>query len=350
MDNKKENNIKVYKANKLIEARYKLTATEQKLILYAASQVDAFYGENFTLLKIKVSDYFKIAGLDPKSKNQRHIKSTAESLMEKTLNIEKPNGGWLLMNWVASCEYKPGEGVIELEFSQKMRPYLLDLRDRYTGYDLAEVMQLNSQYSIRLYELLIQWENTRHKSLIIEVEELRKKMGLNDGEYNRFDRFEDRVIKTAVTEINNQSNIIVTYEKIKKGRRIHEIKFRFEIKTNEKLKQMEELQRLKDEGLTIHIESIKELFNDEKLIFTDLEIDKAYMIVFNKLNNIKFIQDCLNDAIYRYMLYYYNLTKERTGRHSYNYYLDLLENDYAGICRLYGYGRSPQSIIYGDLL
>lgn len=347
---KKEDELKVYKANKLIEARYNLSLNEQKLILYAASQLNNFSDKDFTTIRMPVSEFFKMACVDEKSKNHNYLKNLVKGLMGKQLEIEYLNDDWELIQWVSRCKYESEDAIIEFEFSPAMKPYLLKLEEHYRGYPLREVMQLNSKYSIRLYELLIQWEYTKHRSLTIEVEELRKKMGLLNDEYERFTDFENRVIKVAVTEINNESNIFVTYEKIKKGRRIHEIKFKFEMKKGEKIKQIEELKKLKDAGLSLHIEAIKELFNDEKLLFTDLEIDEAYMLVYNKLNNIEFIQDYLNDAIYRYMLYYYEYTKQRAGNHAYKYYLNLLENDYARICQLYKFGRSPESIVYGELL
>lgn len=347
---KSNSNLKVFKANKLIEARYNLNITEQKLILYSASQVDNFGGNNFTLLKMNVSDFFEVTGLDKNSKNQKHVKKTAEGLMDKVLHIERPNGGWLMMNWVASCEYKPREGIIEFEFSQKMKPYLLELDDHYRGYSLREVMQLGSKYSIRLYELLIQWEYTHHKSLTIKVEELRKKMGVKDEEYPRFDRLEDRVIKSSVTELNNTSNIYVTYEKIKLGRRIHEIKFKFEMKKDENFKEIEGLKELKEIGYANHIEVIKEIFNDKNLAFSDLEIHKAFELTHKKLEKLIELNDFLDEAVYRYMLYYYECMKENAGIYAYNYYKNLLENDYAKIQQLYKFGRSPASIIYGQLL
>ncbi len=345
----KEKNVVVFKANKLIEARYNLTLTEQKLILYSASQVDNFGGDNFTLLKMNISDFFEIAGIDKKSRNQKHIKKTAKGLMDKKIEIEKPNDGWLIMNWVSSCEYKPKEGIIEFEFSQKMRPYLLKLEEHYKGYPLREVMQLGSKYAIRLYELLIQWEYTNHKSLTISVEELRKKMGVEDTEYERFTNFEDRVIKSAVTELNNVSNIFVTYEKIKLGRRIDKIKFKFNVKGKDESEAEKELEGYKDAKLVDYIEIIKEILNDEELAFTDLQIDKAYNATHKKIANIEIIQNNYIDAVGAYMLYYYEYTKDKAHKRAFNYYLKALEEDYSNIIGLYKFGRDPHSVKYGKL-
>lgn len=346
----KENELKVYKANRLIEARYSLSLNEQKLVLFAASRINNFIGKDFTILRMPVVEFFRNAGLEDTSKNHSYIKNVVKGLMGKQLEIEYVNGDWELIQWVSRCKYESKNAIIEFEFSQALKPYLLELEENYRGYPLKEVMKLNSKYSIRLYELLIQWEYTTHKSLNIELEELRKKMGVLNNEYERFTDFENRVIKTAVKELNKESNIFVNYEKIKKGRSIDSIKFKFEIKNDEKKKQIEVMSKLKEAGLTLHVDEIKRVFNDNEMIFSDLELDKIYLIVYNKLVSIQPIQNCLDNAIYRYMLYYYEYTKEKAGKHAYNYYLKLVENDYAMICQLYKFGRSPESIVYGELL
>lgn len=346
---KKDDVKKVYKSNKLIEARYKLTLTEQKILLYAASQIDKFTGDNSTILNMSVADFFMIAGLDEKSKNQKHIRKVAKDLKNKELSIEQPDGGWLDMNWLASSEYHPGKGIIELEFSQKMKPHLLLLKNKFSSYPLAEVMQLNSKYSIRLYELLIQWQYSSHKSLIMKVDELRKKMGLEDNEYERFDNFELWVIKKSIKELNEVSNITIDYEKIRVGRSVDSIKFNFHKKDNEKLEEIEVLQNLKDAGLANHIDDVKRCFNDNQLAFTDIEIDKAYMIVYNKLIGINVIQDVLSEAIYRYMLYYYEYTKHKAHNKAYSYYITCLNEDYGNIVALLKYSKDPNIIIYNKI-
>lgn len=346
---KQKGTIKVFKANALIESRYNLNLVEQKLILYSASQVDCFTGEDFTILKIPVANFFKIIGNNEKSKNHTYIKDLAKGLMKKQLEINYPNGSWELIQWLSRCKYESEKAIIEIEFSKYMKPYLLKLEEHYRGYPLREVMQLGSKYSIRLYELLIQWEYTNHKSLTITVEELRKKMGVEETEYERFTNFEDRVIRTAVTELNNVSNIFVTYEKIKLGRKINEIKFKFSIKEKEGTEAEKEFEEYQRSGLVNYIEIIKEILNDEELAFTDLQIDKAYNAAHRKLVNIKLIQNIYMDAIGAYMLYYYEYTKDKANKRAFNYYLKALEEDYSGIISLYKFGRSPSSVKYGNL-
>lgn len=346
---KKENKIKIFKTNKLIEARYNLNLVEQKLILYAASQVNCFTGEDFTILKMSVSEFFNIIGNNEKSKNHTYIKNLAKGLMSKQLEINYPNGSWEIIQWLSRCKYESKQAIIEIEFSKHLKPYLLKLEEHYKGYPLREVMQLGSKYSIRLYELLIQWEFTNHKSLTIKVDELRKKMGVEDTEYKRFTNFEDRVIRTAVTELNNVSNMFVTYEKIKLGRKINEIKFKFNIKENDESIMEKEVKELKDIGFVDYIEIIKEIFDDKDLVFTDSQINKAYILTVEKLDDIEAIQQNRDDAVGAYMLYYYEYTKDKANRKAYNYFLKSLKEDYSNLRTLIKFNRDPSTLKYGKL-
>lgn len=348
-NNKNQEKLMVYKANKLIEARYSLDLNEQKLILFAASQINNFTGDNFTILKMSVSDFFSVSGVDEKSKNHKYVKQLAKNLMGKQLEIELPNGDWEMIQWVSRCKYENDKGIIEFEFSPSMKPYLLNLGEKFKGYPLQQVIKLNSKYSIRLYELLIQWGNTKHKSFTITVEELRRKMGVGNNMYQRFSQFEDRVIKTAVTELNNLSNIIVKYDKIKEGRYISEINFKFRFK-GEYSKEELELKKIMEAGLGEYIIKAKEALNDPQLLFTDHEIDKAYKLVTKKLENIKSIEKFLEDAIYGYMLYYYEYTKEKADRHAYNYYYKALDEDYDRLQIVLKYSADLSAIKYGELL
>lgn len=336
----------VYKSNKLIEARYNLSATEQKLVLYAACKVDSFTGEHFNILKITTSEFYKTLGVDENSKNHTYIKELARGLMKKQLEIESEDGTWEAIQWLERSKYIPKKGIIEFQFSQAMKPFLLLLEGKYKGYPLKEVMQLDSKYSIRLYELLIQWEYTSHKSLIISVEELRKKMGLTN-EHERFDNFEKSVVKIAVNELNKRSNIKVSYEKIKKGRKIEDIKFKFSVNEKAYEKELKELRSLMDAGLANHIKEVRqELSQEEKLTFNDLQLDKAYNIAFNSLVKYDNISHYLNDAVLCYIKYYYDYTLDKANSGAFNYFIKALKDDYHNISVFFKMGQKPESIKY----
>ena len=76
-----------------------------------------------------------------------------------------------------------GEAVVEVEFSQKLMPYLLELKQQFTTYYLANVMALKSSYSIRIFELLKQYEKIGKRS--ISLENLRQLVGTTEIDINR---------------------------------------------------------------------------------------------------------------------------------------------------------------------
>lgn len=82
---------------------------------------------------------------------------------------------------------------------------------------------MQSQYSIRLYELLKSYENMNGQ--IFEVIDLRKLLNLSDEVLADWFDFKRFVIERAIKEINKFTDIMVKYEPIKKGRKIFEVKF-----------------------------------------------------------------------------------------------------------------------------
>ena len=103
----------------------------------------------------------------------------------------------------------------------------------FTQYLLSQTSNLNSVYSVRLYELLIQWK-TAGKTPVFELLLFRGQMGLKDGEYKAMNDFKKRVLDLAVNEINEKTDLTVSYTQDKKGRLIHG--FKFTVKQKEKTK------------------------------------------------------------------------------------------------------------------
>ncbi len=69
-----------------------------------------------------------------------------------------------------------------------------------------------------------------NKSIIIELEEFRKRIGVLDTEYTRTDNLKMRVIELALKQINEHTDITASYEQHKKGRVITGFSFKFKQK------------------------------------------------------------------------------------------------------------------------
>ena len=109
-----------------------------------------------------------------------------------------------------------------------MKPYLLQLKERYTQYELLYTLAMRSQYSIRIYELLKSYECQRGK--IFDIDELKKILFAE--KYKLFGDFKRKVLNIAMREINELSDISVTYGVIKESRRFAKIEFIIKTKKN----------------------------------------------------------------------------------------------------------------------
>jgi len=225
-----------------------LTLAEQRVLLACIAQIDskAVLTENYRF-EVTASGVADLAGLDSLSNAYRDLKKAAEKLYERSVIIDDPDPDnpqitQRKTRWISSIDYVPGEGKLVLSFSVGIIPYLSQLSREFTKYKLKHVARFESVYSIRLYELLVQWSSAGERE--IEVEWLKKQFQVED-KYNRLGNLKKRVIDPAIAEINEHSNLWVTYGQRKAGREVTHFQFQFGLKDQPK-----ERKHLSDEEIT----------------------------------------------------------------------------------------------------
>ena len=213
-------NYLVTKANTLITSNYDLSLEEQRIILTLASTVQPD-DEDFKPYKFKISDFMELLGIEDKSKYSIIPKVTKE-LMKKVYEIE--NGNKITqIAWLSSAEYEKGSGIVELEFSPKLKPFMLGLKEFYTSYRLKNILELKGKYSIRMYEIIK--SNEFKKVAEITVDELRRILKADKGSYLVYQNFKNRIIIQAQKELKEKSDISFKFEDIKTGRKVTSLKF-----------------------------------------------------------------------------------------------------------------------------
>jgi len=214
--------LPMYISNKLIEAHFTLTLGEQRLLYMYISKLSE---ENldFPELRISVQDFTEMMGLmDP---NYHAVKERCKKLLERIVEIETEKE-WIGFQWFSVCRYEKGEGRLRLRIHDELRPYLLRLKKEYTRLITKQVMQFGSVYSIRIYMLCKQYQSIGKR--LMKIEELKKKLGIDQGKYKQYGHFKKRVLQHAQEEINQKSDIEIGFEEIKKGRKVIEIMFQVE--------------------------------------------------------------------------------------------------------------------------
>ena len=228
----------VTKDNSLIGASYSLSVVEQRLIFLAIIEAreQKTLIEAGGLLRIYAQSYAKQFDVE-KHTSYEAMKRAVEGLYEAGFaysKLDERSGkiGHYKSRWVDKIGYIDDLGCVELVFASDVIPLITRLEARYTEYELKQVVGLQSEYAIRLYELIIQWRSVG-KTNPISLTELREKLGLVD-EYKRIEAFKRRVLDLAVKQINEHTDITVEYEQHKNGRVITGFTFRFKVKKDKK--------------------------------------------------------------------------------------------------------------------
>lgn len=207
---------KVDKSYKLITARYKLSVVEQKLVLSIISMIRPS-DDDFMNYQIPINQFEFLAD----SGNARRLKQYCKDLMSKPLEIETERG-WTLFNWFAHIEYIKNDAMLECSVSPKLKPYLIKLQENFKSYDLKYILEMQSEYSIRIYEMLKKSEKMGYFE--IELQELQDLLQVPES-FKRYDNFKRKVLQPTSIEIAKYSDIYYEYKEIKTGKKVTSLKF-----------------------------------------------------------------------------------------------------------------------------
>lgn len=228
----------VVKDNALMNASYNLEVTEQRLILLAiinARETGAGITSD-SKLEIHASDYSKQFNVT-KEGAYKALKSAVNNLFERQFSFQeetKKGIGTVRSRWVSRIKYIDDSAILEITFAPDVVPLITRLEQHFTSYQIIQVTQLTGKYAIRLYELLIAWRGVG-KVPPIELSDFRKKLGVEDDEYKAMNHFKSRVLEPSIKQINEHTDITVSYEQQKKGRTITGFSFKFKQKQQAKI-------------------------------------------------------------------------------------------------------------------
>ena len=223
------NNLTVYKSNKVIEAGYKLTLNEQRLILTCIAKVNSrkplLATERFEVTAKEFSSMFGIS----EDKAYQTLKEVSEQLFERYVIIDNPDPSeptlkYTKTRWISSIDYIPELGKVAVYFAQRMLPYLSELKGQFTFYHLKHIGNMNSIYGIRLYELLMQWKTTGTRE--VEIAWLKKQFQIGD-KYSSIKDLKKYVLEPAIKDINTHSDYQVSWAQRKTGRNVTHLIFTF---------------------------------------------------------------------------------------------------------------------------
>ena len=207
----------VFKSNDLIQkSRFNRSLQEHKILLYLISQITP-YDEDFQLYEFSISDFCRICGMSPTAGgNYTELKSAIKSICDKSLWIQLAEGEETLLRWIEKPYINKRSGTIKIRLDKDMRPFLLQLKENFTSYELIFTLKFSSKYSIRLYELIcsIHYHDLETYKRNYGLDELRQLLGAEN--YTTWQALKERVLVPAMNEINKFSDKNLSINPIKK--------------------------------------------------------------------------------------------------------------------------------------
>lgn len=217
-----QRDYKVVKSNEIVQkAKYDLNITELKTFAFILSKIKPNDKENQEYV-FSIKDFCLVCGIDYKNGgNYNHIKNTLKGLRDKSFWLIDEDGKETTVGWLGKVKLDKRSGRVTIKLDEDIQKYVLGLFNNYTQYSLLSTLPMKSSYSFRIYELLKSYAFT--KSHTFDIDDLKSKLGA--AAYTNFKDFRRKVLEVATREINEYTDLEITWEPITKGKKVIEIKF-----------------------------------------------------------------------------------------------------------------------------
>lgn len=207
----------VVQSNYLVESSYRLNFQEKRLIAWLSTKIRKD-DVDFKKYRVSIKEFAQEVNLDPNSQ-YREMKKLTASLITRLIQIEDAETGKTKqMAWLCFAEWDPKMGICDLKFHPDLKPYLLQLNEKFTIVKFNDYMKLDSAYSMRILELLVQYESIGERKTTIK--DIRAWCGIRKDEYTLYANLKSRVIECAKTEINDKTDYDIDYTEIKESRKV----------------------------------------------------------------------------------------------------------------------------------
>lgn len=208
--------VEIWQDNVLTVARYEMSETEKNILYMVVAQVKPGDSE---LKKYQVS-VNQMAEINNSTRlKMEAYRQATRKLMTRVFETTLPNGDFLQASFITSALYKKGTDIIEIGLSTEVRPFYVDLNQRYTKIQLAAAISLNSAYAKRIYEVLCMFKNMKDKTFRRELNEFKTMLSIIDQKtgkdsYPNWTIFKQKILDIALKEINGHTDITFTYKPI----------------------------------------------------------------------------------------------------------------------------------------
>lgn len=244
----KKKNDRVIKSNTLVSASYHLNLSEIRLLDIALATLSEYEEEEKHVttvpdfIEIRADEYAKLYSVTVEQAYTA-LREASEQLFSRYFRYKVKADDYPSFTeerkarWVGEIGYRKGEGVVTLSFTKALVKLAGQFKTggEFTRYHVEQKAPLTSIYAHRLYEMMMQWRKSQQVPYI-SYQELRTRFEIGSKEYERMSNFKSRVLEPALKQINDLTDIEVSYVQEKKGRSIVGFTFKYKFKDKPKKK------------------------------------------------------------------------------------------------------------------
>lgn len=217
--------VKTVTSNNFITAKglEKLSLKARKMLYIAISQCRK-NDKNFYTYQISIKEFANLMNITPEAVYQEADKITDELMTGILCVVPEKNKYFKKYSIFSMCEYDH-DGILRFKLNQDMSDFLLQLKGNFSQPLLNDFMKMKSPYSMAVWHLMQREMHSNKPNLTntiqfdLSLKELRDVTGTQE-KLKQLGEFKNRVFDKALREIDENCCVKVTYENIKKGRRV----------------------------------------------------------------------------------------------------------------------------------
>lgn len=214
--------LEVRQHNALTNARYEYSELQLDLLFFLISKLRKDQQDRVYELNIK-----DLSSLTGKKYNAAYLHRATADMGSRVFEVQTETRYrqlWMFQR----VDYLLGQGIIEIKLTEDITPYLFDLKENFTSYELASALRLTSKYAKRIYQYCSQWKD-QGESKKYDIQEFKMMLGLLDDKGKdkavRMSDFRESVLDVAVKQINEHTELNISYKLEKRVRTYKNIVF-----------------------------------------------------------------------------------------------------------------------------
>ena len=216
--------LSVVQDNRISQTAY-VTKKEDDLSLYHRRLINIVIShikkedEEFKVETISFKDFMNVMNIPVGGNTEKKIEECINHLIGKTFFIQSNDMlNPIKLTWVEPTNTNVDfeKKMISIQLHKSLEEYFLNLHGNFTSYQIGYTAEFKSKYTYRLYEYLHSYVGQGF--IILERNKALKILANNS--YTQIGDFKRNVLKNAIDEINEYTDLSVKYKAKRDGKKI----------------------------------------------------------------------------------------------------------------------------------